>query len=226
MDRQEPRQTYSIIDPGSGELLTFDDTYNGQENNYEAARTIQTFILDLQAGLDSSFLQLGAALKIMRDNEYYKALGVPSFRAWMNSPEIHFGYRLGIDLIRIVEELLPRLGENPTLSVSAMRELLPLIGTEHEAILGEVADEIGDMTVRDAREHIRELRGGEEHTPSVIFRARVERGEVFHKVWITRVGGANADVYDLTSPAHPIRVKVEDWSRWQDRFSEGFIDYG
>lgn len=223
MDRQAPRQTYSIIDPGSGEILTFDDTYNGQEENYAAAQQVQEFIFGLQAGLDSSFLQLGAALKLMRDNEYYKALGVPSFRAWMNTPELHIGYRLGIDLIRIVEELLPRLGDSPTLSVSAMRELLPLVGTEHEDTLSDIADEIGNMTVRDAREHIRELRGGEDRTPAVIFRARVERGEAYHRVWITRVGGADADVYEVTNT--PLRIKPADWDRWQQRFGENFIDY-
>lgn len=223
MDREAPRQTYSIIDTGTGELISFPDTYNGQEENYESAVQIQTYIHELQTELDSSFLRLGAALKIMRDQQLYLALGVPSFRAWMNSPELHIGYRLGIDLIRIVEELLPRLGENPTLSVSAMRELLPLIGTEHQDTLAEVAETIGDMTVRDAREHIRELRGGEERTPLVYFRARVEMGETYHRVWITRVGGADADIYEVTT--QPLRIKPADWDRWQSRFSEGLIEY-
>lgn len=217
------RDTYSIVDPGSGEILTYPNTYANQEENYEAAQKVQNYIFELQAEVDSSFLKLGAALKLLKDEEYYLALGVPSFRAWMNSPDLHISYRLGVDLIRIVEELLPAFGDTPILPVSAMRELLPLIGTEHQDNLMEIVEDVRELPVRGVRDHIKELRGGDVNDRQVFFRARVERGEVYHRVWITRVGGTDADIYDVTPS--PLRIKVEDWSRWQQRFSEGLIEY-
>lgn len=223
MDRE--RNTYTIIDQGTGEVQTYPNTYANQEENHEAATRVQNFILEKQQELDNAFLSIGAALKIMRDEEYYLALGEPSFRSWLSGPDFHISYRLGVDLIRVVEELVPKFEEAnlDALPVSKMRELLPLLGTEHEDSIMDVVDEISSMTVRDARDHIQEVRGlTNENPPPIIFRARVETGEVHHRVWITRLGGENADIYEVTSA--PLRIKVEDWSRWSQRFGD-FIEY-
>lgn len=223
MDRE--RDTYAIIDQGSGELLIYPNTYANQEENHEAATRVQAFILEKQQELDNAFLSIGAALKLMRDEEYFLALGEPSFRSWLSGPDFHISYRLGMDLIRVVEELVPKFEEAnlDALPVSKMRELLPLLGTEHEDSIMDIVDEISSMTVRDARDHIQEVRGlTNENPPPIIFRARVEMGEAYHRVWITRLGGENADVYEVTPS--PLRIKPEDWSRWQDRFG-GFIEY-
>ena len=223
MDRE--RDTYAIIDQGTGELLVYPNTYANQEENLEAATRVQNFILEKQQELDRAFLSIGAALKIVRDEEYFLALGHPSLRSWLSGPDFHIGYRLGVDLIRVVEELMPLFEESDleTLPVSKMRELLPLIGTDHADSLSDIVEEISNMTVRDAREHIAEVRGVEnENDAPIIFRARVEMGEAFHKVWITRLGGENADIYNLTSS--PLRIKPADWARWQQRFGD-FIDY-
>lgn len=219
------RDTYAIIDQGTGELLVFPNTYANQEENLEAAGRIQTYILEKQQELDSAFLSIGAALKVMRDEEYFLALGHPTFRAWLSGPDFHISYRLGVDLIRVVEELIPKFEEAnlDALPVSKMRELLPLLGTDQEDSLMDIVDEISNMTVRDARDHIQEVRGlTRDNQPPIIFRARVERGESYHRVWITRLGGENADIYEVTSA--PLRIKPADWDRWQSRFGD-FIDY-
>lgn len=219
------RDSYVIVDQGTGEVQVFPNTYANQELNLEAATQMQDFILSKQQELDNAFLSIGAALKVVKDEEYYLALGHPSMRSWLSGPEFHISYRIGVDLIRIVEELLPVFQESniETLPVSKMRELLPIIGTDQEENMLDIINEITPMTVRDAREHIQELRGdrGDRVAP-IIFRARVELGEVYHKVWITRLGGESADIYELSTA--PLRIKVADWSRWLDRFGD-FIDY-
>lgn len=220
------RSTYAQM--GADGLEVYPDTYNGAEQDYDAAVELKEYILNLQRDIDQSFLRLGMSLCVMDDNKYYLALGLPSFKAFLDSDEITLSYRLGNDLMRIVRELVPILQPEgtetlPSLSVSSMRELLPLIGTDKspEEIVA-IADEIENMTVRDAREHIKESRGLTSESPPVIFVARVQQGEAYHRVTITRTGGEDADVYQVTP--QPLMIKPADWARWQQRFS-GFIRY-
>lgn len=209
----------------SGEVETYQDSYGEvTQDDIDSAERLERYILETQSNIEQSFLKIGAALVVFDEERYYLARGMPSLRAWLNSPEFHLSYRLAMDLMRIARELVPMFpdGTAPELPVSTMRELLPLMteGRTAEEIAG-VAEDIQGMTVRDARNHIREVRGIDEPEQPTIFRARVEQGEEFHRVWITRFGD-DGDIYQLSR--EPLRIRPRDWSRWQTRFG-GFITY-
>lgn len=216
--------TFSYIG-SSGEMETYQDSYGAvTQDDIDSAERLERYILDTQTNIEQSFLKMGAALVVFEEERYYLARGMPSMRAWLNSPEFHISYRLAMDLMRIARELVPLFPDDtvPELPVSTMRELLPLVseGRTAEEIVG-VAEDIQGMTVRDARNHIREVRGIDEPEQPTIFRARVEMGEEYHRVWITRYGD-DGDIYQLSR--EPLRIKPRDWQRWSTRFG-GFINY-
>lgn len=222
---ERERETFSYIG-SSGEMESYPNPYANAANNAEAAQRLEEYMIEVEKTLDQNFLKLGAALAFFEDNEYYLARGCPSMHVWLNGTELHVSYKLANDLMRVVRNLVPLLTDGnedlPNLSVSSMRELLPLLADNISAEdMKNVAGEIEGMTVRDARRHVRELRGIEEPEQPTIFRARVETGEEYHRVWITRTG-EDGDIYSVNN--QPLTIKPKDWARWQDRFGV-FISY-
>jgi hypothetical protein len=126
--------------------------------------------------------------------------------------------------MRIVKDLIPVLGDRDiTLPVSTMKEMLPLLadGRTTEEIQ-EVYDELQGLTTRDAKDRIRELRGIERPDQPTTFRARVQRGEAYHRVRITRYG-EDGDIYELTERS-PLLIKPKDFARFTDRFGN-FLEF-
>lgn len=120
-----------------------------------------------QAGMDVSALRLGHFLRQFRDRGLYRGRGYESFRDWVESPEVDLPYRKALDLIRIVERLLPVLGEQLVLRLGTQRAraLLPLVELDAEGRvvngpqLLAAAEDIVHLTFRDAAAYVRELRG-------------------------------------------------------------------
>jgi hypothetical protein len=105
----------------------------------------------------------------------------------------------------------------PALGMSTMADLLPILNDEDgEEKFVEAAYQVKDLTNKDAKSAIKALRKGEEEPleteKATIFRAKVRRGEEFHRVEITADNGI--DYYKVGV----LSIKRRDWSRWEARF--------
>lgn len=180
-------------------------------------------VLENKKNAEISFLRMAQALDVVEKNQLYKAHGVPSFRAWVSSPNVDLSYRLASDLLRIVREVLPILPEGTNIpSVSTLRELLPVLGDDQgKEKFVEALHEVEGLTVVDTRERIKELRGIarpiDEPLPAV-FKARVRMGEAFHRVEITCTTGV--DQYNVGV----LTIRREHWPRFESRFG-AFIEF-
>lgn len=220
----EMRNTYSIID-SSGELVTYDDPYASvTEDKIEMANALEQYIVEQDKGIQYTFLKLGAALNKFEDEELYLARGFPTFRSWLMSAQFSFSYEHATRLQRIVREIVPILGTENLPPISTLKEILPMLSEgASEDDIREAVEEVKDLTTKDARARLRELRGIEEKERPAIFTAKVQRGESYHRVSITRTGD-DGIIYNVT-PSGPLTIRPEDWGRWAERFSEEFITY-
>jgi hypothetical protein len=222
------REQYSIIGSG-GELETYVDPYaNVTEERIAEAEKLEAEILNHSAQIDLHYLQVGKLLCEFKEKHLYKERGYDSFRAWANSSDLkNIGYRSAHNLMRIVNEALPILAKRQAMevlpSVSTMVNLLPILSDENaEDKFIEAVYEVKDLTVNDAKERIRDIRGMgrtiDDERPA-IFKAQVTRGDDFHSVRIYCSTGA--DYYEVGV----LNIKTRDWPRWAERFSEHFIEY-
>lgn len=207
-----------------GSLEHYPQIYKTDDESVETADLLEQYIIEQQETIKYSFLKIGAALIKIEDEQLYLAKGVPSFAAYLKGPQFEFSYEHGTRMMRIVRDLVPILGDEGLPPISTLKELLPLVaeGKQPEEIKA-LAEEVSDMTTQDAKQHIRESRGIERAEMPTLFRARVQRGEVFHRVRVDRTG-EDGDMYELTDEG-PLKIKPKDWARWADRFGEGFIQY-
>lgn len=207
-----------------GSIVEYPDAYKLSESEISDAERMEQYILAEQRQIKQSFLKIGAALNIFEDQKYYLGRGFPSFRAWLNSPDIEISYRLAHDLMRISNELVPKIGMDniEKIPVSTLREMLPMLsdGTSDEDLL-ELVEDVDGLTTRDAKGMIRERRGVKEGIQPVLFHATVTKGSSYHRVTITRAG-EDGDVYEVTS--EPLRIKPKDFALWQQRFGT-FMDF-
>ena len=219
------RDTYGIIG-SSGQLEVYADPYaHVTPDDVQSVQDFEDYIHEQEESIGGSFLKIGAALLEVEKRHLYKAAGASSMSVWMKSARFTMSYEHGTRMMRIVRDLVPVLGVDNLPSVSLLKELLPMVneGATPDQIR-ETAQEISKLTVKDAKDHIREVRGLEERIPSVVFKARVEQqaigDESFNKVTITRTGGNDADIYELGR----LFIKQKDMARWTDRFG-GFLEY-
>ena len=206
-----------------GSIVTYKDDYVVTEQEYNEAQELEQHIMAVRQDIDKDFLILGHLLDQFEKKRGYIAKGYPSFRAWVSSPEIDLSYRTAHDLLRIVREVLPILGPRESIpSVSKLRELLPILADDNgaEKFL-TTFEQTADATVRDTRDAVKEVRGQlrpiDQPHPAV-FRARVTRGEEFHRVAVTCITGV--DQYNVGE----LRIKPEHWSRFEDRFGT-FVEF-
>lgn len=200
-----------------GNLEHYPQIYKDSPADLAAAEKLEQYILSQQQNIEASFLKMGAALNEFEKQKLYLARGVPSFRIWVTE-YCHFSYEHATRLIRIVRDLVPVLGETESLPpVSTLKEMLPMLseGKSPEQIR-EVLEEVQDLTTKDAKKRIRELRGLEETDSPVIFKARVTEHADHVSVEIMKVGGDHPS-YSVT-PKGPMYIRKEDWPRMQDRF--------
>jgi hypothetical protein len=105
--------------------------------------------------------------------------------------------------------------------VSKMRELLPLLGDEGgEQKFLKAIQEINDLTVKDAKSHIADLRGiskNFDEAGPAIFKARVRYGELYNRVDVVCQDGV--DYYAVGA----LTIKKHHWARWEERFG-GFVE--
>lgn len=221
-------EQYSIIG-SSGELETYPDPFgNVTQDRIEKAAIIEAEIVQHGAQIDRHYLEIGKLLCEFKEKEYHKERGFESFRSWADSQELRgLGYRAAHNLIRIVNEALPIIARHDAFDalppVSTMVNLLPILSDDNaEEKFLEAVYAVQDKTVNDAKEIIRDVRGIgrtlDEKRPA-IFKARVTRGEQFHRV---QVYCSTGDTYYEVGT---LNIKPEHWPRWEERFSEHFIEY-
>lgn len=204
-----------------GSLEFYPDTYQIPLADVDASEKMEQFIINEQRNIKMSFLKIGAALNVFEQKKLYLGRGLPSMRAWLDSPDIEISYRLAHDLMRIASELLPKIGDRvENIPVSTLREVLPMLsdGSGDESIL-ELLDDVEGLSTRDAKKVIRERRGVKTGSPPVIFHAEVKEGGAFHRIKITRAG-EDGDIYEVGT----VNIRPSDFKFWQDRFGS-FIDY-
>lgn len=219
--------TQWVID-GSGELIPYADEFkNVTQEDAEAAELLEAEILMTAGQISVGYLQLAKRLYDFAEKKYYLARNFSSFREWANSPNLKgIGYRTARDLVRIYTEVIPILAKHdamevlPLIQSSKMRALLPILADENaEDKIIEAAYRIKDLTTEDSYAAIKEIRGihdefGEEMP--VIFKAKVLRGESFHKVIVTAID--NDDNYQVGM----LTVKPKHWTRFEARFGRFF----
>lgn len=218
----ESRETYGIIG-STGEIELYHDPYAGISiEDVQLADYVENIIITEQQNIETSFLKIGTALIQFEDLELWRAKGMPSFRAWLSGPEFMFSYEHGTRLMRVVRDLIPIIGEQEHVPpVSKLIAMLPLVAdgrTDDE--IREVFDDIQALPVRAAKDHIREVRGIDRPEQPTTFRARVQNGETYNNITVTRYG-EDGDIYELGR----LQIKPKDWPRWSARFGEGFIEY-
>ena len=206
-----------------GSLVNYPQVYQVTPEQLVKADEQLNIVLESKLHAEISFLRMGQALDIIEKDQLYKAHGVPSFRAWVMSPNVDLSYRVAADLLRIVREVLPILPDNADIpSISTLRELLPVLADANprESFLNAMT-EVSGLNIADTRERIKELRGisrpVDEAQPAV-FTARVRMGEAFHRVEIACTTGV--DYYQVGV----LTVRREHWSRWALRFG-AFIQF-
>lgn len=212
--------SFSQIEQGTGELISYPDVYKDvTDEDIKLAKALEEGFLKHKASIEQSFLTMGRYLVAIRDRKAYLALNYPSFSLWCQSPGIDIGYRQAHDLIRITEELVPRLeaANVPALdSVSKMRELLPLISEGHD--VAEAAELVRDLTVQDTKATLKDIRGIEDKQEPTVFKAYVTPGPNFNTVKVV--------CYDehAVYTAGTLQIKPEHMARWTSRFGR-FIEY-
>lgn len=216
---------YSIIGSDGNIERYSDDFAQVTPELIQKAKQSQLEILNYKSTIEQSYLRLGQELAQFKQENMHLALGYNSFRAWADSPEISIGYRLCMNLIRIVSEVLPILVEHDAIdavsTVSNMSAILPILADENaEEKIVEAAYTVKDLTNRDAIEYVKEIRGQardiNEATPA-IFHAKLRRGESFHTVQV--FCGNGQDYYEVGT----LRIRPADWPRFEARFGR-FIE--
>jgi hypothetical protein len=206
-----------------GSLEHYPQVYQTDADKIAMADGLEQYILEQQDTIEQSFLKIGAALLKFEEDQLYLAKGAASMKIWLQGPEFSFSYEHATKLMRIVKDLLPILGDRPPLPVSKMAELLPMLpnATEDEVI--DAYDEIQELTVKDAKARLREIRGLEPRGMPVTFFASVRIGTEYHRVRINRTG-EDGDVYTMTP--EPILVKPKDFALFVERaLGNAFIEY-
>lgn len=218
-----------VIVDSDGSLVRYPDPYGDvTPERIETAERLQREVFYHNAQIDRHYFFIGGILSEIKEQEYFRELGFDTFRAWADSPELKgIGWRTAHNLIRITNEVLPIIERHNAFdalpSVSTMVNLLPILSDDNaEEKFIEALYEVKELPVHDAKERIRDLRGIgrtiEDERPA-IFKAQVTRGEQFHtiRVWCS----TGTDYYE----AGTLNIKPRDWPRWEQHFSERFIEY-
>lgn len=217
------KEIYGIIG-STGEIEVYQDAYaNITEENINSIQGFTDYIHEQENTIGGSFLKIGAALLEVEKGQLYKAAGLPSMAVWMQSEKFHMSYEHGTRLMRIVRDLVPVLGVDNLPSVSTLKELLPMVseGATPEQIR-EAAEEVSELTIKDAKARLREIRGLEEKPRATLFKAIVDTRNGGNYITIKRYG-EDGNNYDVTERG-PIWIRSDDWAVWADRFG-GMIEY-
>ena len=212
-----------------GELRSYPDPYkNVTEESLQKADELEGILLDRVSKIEVHYLEIGKVLAQFKDEKLYLAKNFPTFAAWCDSPYLsRIGYRSAQRLIQIVNEALPLLERNNAIDVVAsigvgtMGDLLPILRDEDgEQKFVEAAYAVKDLTNRDAKDRIKELRGIdvplEKETPTV-FKAKITRGQTYNKLRVFASNGP--DYYECGI----LNVKLRDYPRFEARFGR-FIE--
>ena len=217
---------YSVIG-SDGELETYRDPYGDvSQQDVADAQALEEKIISQRKAIDVGYLTIALDLATFQERKLYLARGYPTFRAWADSPELGVGARLAHDLIRIVNEAIPILERHDALDalppISNMRDLLPILADANaEEKFVEAAYQVKDLTNREAKDAVRQIRGIErpyDEKQPAIFKAIVVRGESFNAITITC--GDGSDYYKVGT----LFIKPEHWPRWASRFGDIYTE--
>lgn len=215
MDKQK-----EVFVGSDGTIEVYVDPYQLDLDKAEKGRQLTQYVRDQQENIEQSFLKIGAALSIIEKEELFKVDGVPSFRSWATE-NLSFSYEHATRLIRIVDDLLPVLGEVEILPVSKMKELLPMLndGSSPEQIR-EAYEDIQHLPVTEAKKRIKEIRGVEDK-PLTMFKLVVDSRDEYNDIDIMCYA-EDGRIYKLNDKV--LVIDHRDWPRFEALFS-GFVEY-
>lgn len=220
----------TVVD-SDGTVQQYPDMYGDVTTDLAAhADRVQQIIIDRTQQIKSNYLVIGTLLNKFKEEELYLAKGFSTFKAWCDSPELtDMTYRTAVRLVQIVTEALPLFEKHDsmalaqTIGISKMADLLPILNdADGEAKFIEAAYKVQDLTSRDAKEEIKNIRGISSSSIDTImptvFTARVQRGENTHRLRVTANDGV--DFFDMGT----LTVRTKDFARWEERFGR-FLQY-
>lgn len=156
--------TQSYID-SDGSLVTVPDAHaNVTPDDIIEADRLEEAVLRCMGEIKISYIRLAAYLDEFENKNLYLAKGYTDFWSWVGSAEINIGSRVARDLLRIAREALPVLQASNSmdvidgLNISTMRSLLPMLNQGEDKFV-EASREVSGLTVKDAYEKIKEIRG-------------------------------------------------------------------
>jgi hypothetical protein len=211
-----------------GSIEKYDDSFRDvtQDGVDEAEASLQ-HIHRLVGSIEVAFLELGKALDQFETKKLYLGRGFTSFRQWADSDELSIGYNAAHSLIRVVREILPIFQKHnlmdyvPKFPISKMRALLPLMADPNgEDMLVQAVKDGADLTFLDTKALVQEMRGldkGIDEPDPAIFKAKVTRGDEFHRLTVSCQDGV--DYYFVGT----LVIKPQHFARWEERFGR-FIE--
>lgn len=219
---------YQIDSDGS--MVAYNNPYDDiTVEQVNQAQQIEEEILQKVGLIETSYIQIGALLAKFKEEKLYLAANFASFQLWCESPNLsRIGYRSAMRLIQIVNEALPILAKHDAtnlvaeLGMSTMADLLPVLNDDNgEEKFIEAANAVVGLTNKDAKQEIKAIRGIEKPIDAempLVFRAKVQRGDTFHRVEVRADWGAGE------YKAGVLSIRKDHWARWEERFGR-FITY-
>lgn len=217
-----------------GSLVQYADPFKSvDEAKAQRAQQAELDIRITKARIEGNFLGLAIRLDEFDRERLYLGRGYETMRDWAESPEIELSWRVVQDLIRIRRVVMPMIeaqvgGEDEAIQVlaqagiSKIRAALPLLRDDQtKDRFFEVVEQAHHMPYKAVVAEVKALRG---HEPSindrnpVVFMARVQRGDAYHRVTVTCSDGV--DIYE----AGKLAIKPSHWGRWEARFGD-FVQF-
>ena len=224
--KEEVKETFTQVG-GDGELETYDDPFAKVTDEMIAkAEKLEAQILETNSKVTKNYLVMARDLSTFKANEFYRARGYDSFQAWGESPELaQVGWRTAYDLVRIADEVLPMMERNNLLdeipSISNLYALLPILNDDDgEAKFLQALEKIKGLSVRDAKETIRVIRGLSSRVSGgpqkTFFNFRVDKQTEEYKTGMLLSGLGNEGGYEMGK----LRIAAKDWAAFEAMVGE------
>lgn len=218
----------------SGAMETYADPFaNVTPAMVEAANDAQNSIIECKNTIEAAFMTMAFHLDSFDENKFYLALGYETMREWTEDTSVEVGWRVALDLLRIVREGVPvlmahvndlpeddRFPEAVRLLAEAksskVRACLPLLSDGLDLDFIDLIEKAPMMPLKEVNKEVRRLRNnGEDEERPAVFVAVVKRGEKKSSYKIRVINGLQGeDIGTLVIP-----------NEYTDRFHKRFGDF-
>jgi hypothetical protein len=226
MEQLTPGTSWQI--DGDGSLVGYDDPFkNVSQDDAELAAQAEQQIIDTKSSIEVEFLRLAYLMDEFESRHLYLARGYETMRAWAESPEIEFSWRVAQDLIRIRREVIPLLQQRyggsdnahqavVDAGISKVRAVLPLLRDKDKVEdFMELIEAAPSMPWNDVRNEVKERRGMarplDESFP-VLFRGEIKLYDEHANIRIFAIDGTTTDQLGT------LRIRREWLPRFEERF--------